>query len=804
MNLLLPYHKNIIQAIFPEDSLAIFSAGVGSEFILLALVQIYQNPKNIVLILNAEKEDQLFILSNINGNDKIKIINTKMTIKKRLNCYQTDGVIFVQSRLLIYDILVRKVNLNLITGLMIFSAHNIVNNSQLQFSLKLFREQNKTAFIKSFSNFPSGFSAEFNQVSRLMKMLHAKTLFLWPRFHVNISTVLDNQEIDVVEINVPLTMHQIVMQTSIIDLLSECAQKFIKSAPELQLYKDELKVDNILSNYFCKNFQSNFHLLTSASARELYQDIKVLRNLSLSLTRLNAFDFEKKITLLKKIYSKNFVSSTVGQNGGLWILSDLAESLFIHSTQRINYITRQINQSNNLLNLKIIEELNPKWKILFDVLDEIFATTLEDSENSPKWHILIMAFPKTKIKSFFKYKKNPSRFFSKLATSLSEDPNNKNLLSNEQHPKTTNICKETDDILNHTFEVDFDGGLCRIITTMNQYIIHESLTNFKPQIIILYDTSLEWIRMLEVYKALNPDRLLRVYMIIFKNSIDEKIYLSTLNKERDSFEILIKEKACMAVPGNIGEIQKESEPFDYGDSRKMDKKVEGNIIVDVREFGSDLPLVLHSYGFNIQPITLEIGDYVLTHDVGVERKSVPDLISSLNTGRLYDQAMALSRYYTNPMLLIEFNNDLIFQSGIMSKRNRFENCYKSDSFYVQSKLLLLTLHCPLLKLLWSSSPQYTAKLFAEIKKGKIEPDSALASSVTSFETMYSLNVETNKTFDFLLRLPGVNRKNIRELNSKAKNFFALAQLPKEQLVQTLDKDGEQLYNLFNTSIKFSD
>jgi hypothetical protein len=35
-----------------------------------------------------------------------------------------------------------------------------------------------------------------------------------------------------------------------------------------------------------------------------------------------------------------------------------------------------------------------------------------------------------------------------------------------------------------------------------------------------------------------------------------------------------------------------------------------------------------------------VGDYVLSPDIAVERKAVPDLIQSLASGRLYSQARA--------------------------------------------------------------------------------------------------------------------------------------------------------------------
>jgi DNA excision repair protein ERCC-4 len=42
-----------------------------------------------------------------------------------------------------------------------------------------------------------------------------------------------------------------------------------------------------------------------------------------------------------------------------------------------------------------------------------------------------------------------------------------------------------------------------------------------------------------------------------------------------------------------------------------------HVVVDVREFMSSLPSILHQSGFKLMPVTLEVGDYVLSpHMVG--------------------------------------------------------------------------------------------------------------------------------------------------------------------------------------------
>lgn len=88
----------------------------------------------------------------------------------------------------------------------------------------------------------------------------------------------------------------------------------------------------------------------------------------------------------------------------------------------------------------------------------------------------------------------------------------------------------------------------------------------------------------------------------------------------------------------------------------------------------------------------QVGDYILSPEIVVERKSLPDLFGSFISGRLYHQAELMSRNYKIPVLLIEFEQDKQF-------------CLQSNSEIGQdiapnniiSKLVLLTLHFPKLR-----------------------------------------------------------------------------------------------------------
>ena len=67
----------------------------------------------------------------------------------------------------------------------------------------------------------------------------------------------------------------------------------------------------------------------------------------------------------------------------------------------------------------------------------------------------------------------------------------------------------------------------------------------------------------------------------------------------------------------------------------------------------------------------QVGDYILSPDICVERKSVSDLIGSLNNGRLYNQAVAMCRYYQRPVLLIEFDPNKPFTLQVRFLHSKF-------------------------------------------------------------------------------------------------------------------------------------
>lgn len=72
------------------------------------------------------------------------------------------------------------------------------------------------------------------------------------------------------------------------------------------------------------------------------------------------------------------------------------------------------------------------------------------------------------------------------------------------------------------------------------------LENIKPRFIIMYDPDATFVRCIEVYKACNPGKQVRVYFTVYDNSVEEQLYLSALRKEKDAFAKLIRDKSVSA------------------------------------------------------------------------------------------------------------------------------------------------------------------------------------------------------------------------------------------------------------------
>ncbi len=133
------------------------------------------------------------------------------------------------------------------------------------------------------------------------------------------------------------------------------------------------------------------------------------------------------------------------------------------------------------------------------------------------------------------------------------------------------------------------------------------------------------------------------------------------------------------------------------------KNYKVRVYADIREERSNIPKLLENEGILVIRRRLDIGDYLVSENVVVERKSVTDFVSSLFDGRLFDQARRLRETYDNVYYIVEGN--------IKKIAYFWSNRYKQ----ISAALVTLTTNFDA-KILWSIDENNTAYLIASLAR----------------------------------------------------------------------------------------
>lgn len=218
------------------------------------------------------------------------------------------------------------------------------------------------------------------------------------------------------------------------------------------------------------------------------------------------------------------------------------------------------------------------------------------------------------------------------------------------------------------------------------------------------------------------------------------------------------------------------------------------IIFDLRELRADLPAHLFAEGMRIVPVQLLRGDYVLSNDCAVERKSLPDLCQSLNSGRLLSQARALEQQYKLPVLLVEFAHGKPF-------RLRYQTQWQdsSDTSGVIPKLVRALLTCRKFVVVWARTPHHAATTMAAMKRSvAVENPDASDPALTVAEER-TQRMEAGRATEMLSRLPGINARNMQNVMDVAGSLAGVGGLSLAELQEAMgDAAGQQLHSFLHT------
>lgn len=167
---------------------------------------------------------------------------------------------------------------------------------------------------------------------------------------------------------------------------------------------------------------------------------------------------------------------------------------------------------------------------------------------------------------------------------------------------------------------------------------------------------------------------------------------------------------------------------------------------------------------------LKVGDFIISKDVVVERKTADDFVSSLTDGRLFKQAHNMKKNYSCPIIIIEGDFERVFDRNVSPKA-------------VWSAIISLMLKNNVKFLLTSSAKETSQVLCILAKKEQIDDKK----EIVLRHKINKMGLQEKQKF-FLEGLPGVGPKIANNLLNTFKTPKGVINATKGDL-QKVDKVG---------------
>lgn len=384
----------------------IIARGLGLLRIVTNLLHSYDAAgNNLIVVVGADERENGWIgealaeHAAISGSPKCRgltLINTDLTgVGQREKMYKQGGIFSITSRILVVDLLTQNLDPSKVTGLVVLHAEKIPATSLEAFIVRIYRQKNKTGFLKAFSDAPEPFTSGFSPLASSMRNLFLRKPSLYPRFHVTVAKSLEGRrKAEVIELEVPMSEPMRDIQNAVLECVEVSIGELKKSNSGLEM--DDWNLDSALHRNFDSIIRRQLDPVwhrTSYKTRQIVRDLTLLRNILHYLLTFDAVSFLRYLDTVLAASSPPPGSNRQTQSP--WLFLDAAHTIFDQAKKRV--YTGKINDASTAHGIPdsltpVLEEM-PKWGLLGEILDEIerdmhFNTSFQDESNGS---VLIMA-----------------------------------------------------------------------------------------------------------------------------------------------------------------------------------------------------------------------------------------------------------------------------------------------------------------------------------------------------------------------------------------------------------------------------
>jgi len=795
----LAFHDDVARELAAVDALLILGRGLGDRRVVSRLLAHWcETPSALVLVLNPPDNLDWINAGLLDSGVDEAALPLRITMEKdddRAALYHRGGVFAVTARVLLTDLL--RSRLPRLDGVVVYGAHSVDADKTEAFCLRLVRRHFPGAFVCALSDRPERFFGGFSKLKSTMQSLGVERAVFVPRGDARVRASLDAHSPDVEELRQPLTPLMLEIQGAIVEAFQGCMEE-IQRKRASDFILSAIKAESTLLQQYERQLKMRLLPMwgsVSSDVKGLLSDMFRLQALAEDLLDKDAVNF---------LFVAMDAKAECAARHSPWLIMDAADRLFKAARSRVYEFRAGV--------LRIVLEPSPKLHTLSRLVGELIAAHAESSTEAAAAaaeerafellggaDILVVARKQATLHDIARYlgAAAPKQLmFDRLAVFMQKPALISGLSADESAQLASEITRMDLSAASHrvkpadslapsvALNLPASSSVARVLArsahvvlALNDALSQGLLDKVRPRHVVIFDPETAPLREVECMCALNPSWPLKVHLLYYENSTEEQRYITDINKERDAFARL-QEEASSIVFRRHGADEVDATLGPSGGAHK--------VIIDLRDLRSALPNLLDESGFAVDARTLEVGDYILSPDVCVERKSVVDFHQSARSGRLVKQATQMCRHYARPCLLIEFDEQEAFQ---MQEYNRFH-----PAGYV-AQLAILTTHFGKLSLLWSKTPRATVHLFALLQRNQPPPDGDEAARKEAAEDAL-VKHRNAVALDVLRQLPGVTADNMHRVVERAGSLARLARMSEAELEPVMGAINARLLREF--------
>lgn len=603
------YQRNIAAAAQKASTLVVLPTGMGKTIIALLLIAEHlKNPANKILFLAPTKplvnQHSTFLKTNLTTPDQVTTFTGEVSPDQRLKDWNTHHIIVSTPQVIENDLIANRLTLHDVSLIIFDEAHRAVGNYSYVFVAQTYRRHRQDRLCLAMTASPG------NDIQKILEICH-------------------NLEIKTIEIRTP-------------------------TDPDVRPYVHDLDVQ-WKEIPLPKEFAAVLQHLRRALLDRLHRinDLKLTE--PLAITTVNR---KKLLELQQRIQER--LRSTPTPDGRLYTAASTQNAAFklylaieLLQTQGVtalrSYFTRILQDAATKGGSRASRDLAKDPAIL-----QAIALTRDLKIDHPKIPEIgaivknqFQANPHSKIIVFTHYRGTANNVTTHLATI----PNIRPIRFVGQAGKGDDkglTQKEQIEIIRR-----FEHGDYNVLIATS--VAEEGLDIPSTDLVVFYEPVPSEIRTIQRRGRTARKMPGKVIILIAKDTPDEAYYWSARRKEkhmltelevlRSSLRRHFSDTPTPATQMTLHEEQ--TKLTDYHPDKTL------TVIVDHRESRSQVIRSLASHNITVQVQDLDIGDYILSQRVCVERKTVDDFLSSLLEGKLFQQLKDLRQTFSRPLLIIE-------------------------------------------------------------------------------------------------------------------------------------------------------